>query len=489
MNPMLRVLFVASEIFPMAKTGGLGDVAAALPCALARAGKEVDIRLMMPAYPSAIEHVGGLAVERHFDDLAGFGAAELLSGRTPSGLRIWLVFCRRLYERPGGPYSDEFGAEWPDNLERYALLCQAATHVASGAFDWQPQLVHANDWHTALIPSLLGARGSDTPTMVTIHNAWYQGEATFAQLRSFGLPVERLQRIGSGKLSFLSLGVQAATALTAVSPTYAHEIQTPDFGHGLEDLFAARSRDLTGILNGVDYSLWDPAVDKAIAQSYDERRLAGKSACKAALLQEMALDRDQRAPLVAVVSRLTWQKGLDLVIERSLDLLDAGARLVVLGQGDQKLERGFRDLAARHPSRVSACIRYDEALAHRIIAGADIFVMPSRFEPCGLNQMYSLRYGTVPVVAAVGGLADSVVDAGEHGVAAGFTTGFRHEPDSAAAFSDAARKAIAVYSDRPLWQALQRNGMRQDFSWSRAAQAYLHLYERVARRDQPQKAH
>jgi starch synthase len=458
----------------MAKTGGLGDVAAALPAALARMG--VDIRLLMPAYPSALEHVRGLAVERHFDDLAGFGAVDLLAGRTPSGLRIWLVFCRRLYERPGGPYTDEFGADWPDNQERYALLCQAATQLAAAASDWQPQLVHANDWHTALIPSLLAARDVNIPTLLTIHNAWYQGEATYAQLRAFGLPVERLQRIGSGKLSFLSLGVQAATTLTAVSPTYANEIQTPDFGHGLEDLFAARSRDLTGILNGVDYAVWNPAVDTHLVQTYDERRLAGKSACKASLLQETSLDRDQHAPLVGIVSRLTWQKGLDLVIERAADLLDAGARLVVLGEGDQKLERGFRDLAARHPSRVAARIRYDEGLAHRIIAGADIFVMPSRFEPCGLNQMYSLRYGTVPVVAAVGGLADSVVDFGERGVAAGITTGFRHEADSAIAFADAARKAIAVYRDRSLWQALQRNGMRQDFSWDVSARAYLARY-------------
>ncbi|MBV8163472.1 MAG: glycogen synthase GlgA [Candidatus Eremiobacteraeota bacterium] len=474
MSGDLRVLFCASEIFPMAKTGGLGDVAAALPAALARMG--VDVRLLMPAYPSALEHVRGLAVERHFDDLAGFGAVDFLAGRTPSGLRIWLVFCRRLYERAGGPYTDEFGADWPDNLERYALLCQAATHIAAAPTDWQPQLLHANDWHTALVPNLLAARDVNIPTLLTIHNAWYQGEATYAQLRAFGLPAERLQRIGSGKLSFLSLGVQAAATLTAVSPTYAEEIQTSDFGYGLEDLFAARSRDLTGILNGVDYEVWNPALDKHVAQTYDERRLAGKSACKAGLLQEMALDRDQHAPLVGIVSRLTWQKGLDLVIERAADLLDAGARMVVLGEGDQKLERGFRDLASRHPSRVAARIGYDEALAHRIIAGADIFVMPSRFEPCGLNQMYSLRYGTVPVVAAVGGLADSVVDFGEQGVAAGLTTGFRHEADSAIAFSDAARKAVALYRDRPLWQALQRNGMRQDFSWDVSARAYLTRY-------------
>ncbi len=477
----IKVLFAASEIFPMAKTGGLGDVAAALPAALAEIG--VEPRLVMPAYPSALEQVSGLAVDRHFDDLAGFGAVDLISGRAPSGLRIWLVVCRRLYERPGGPYTDEYGADFPDNLERYALLCQAASRIAAGAFEWRPDVVHANDWHTGLIPSLLAAQPAPSaPTLLTIHNAWYQGEASLKQLRSFGLPPERLQRFGSGKLSFLSLGVQEAGLLSAVSPTYAQEIQTPEFGYGLEDIFAARSRDLTGILNGVDYAVWDPRHDPLIAQAYDERKLAGKAACKTALLQELALDRTARAPLLAVVSRLTWQKGLDLVLERALDLIDAGARLAVLGQGDAKLERGFRELATRHPSRVAACIRYDEALAHRIIAGADIFLMPSRFEPCGLNQMYSLRYGTVPVVAAVGGLADSVVDAGERGVAAGVTTGFRHEAGLAAAFSDAARKAIAVHGDQPLWQALQRNGMRQDFGWARAAQGYLKLYRSLAGR-------
>ncbi len=477
----MKVLFVASEIYPMAKTGGLGDVAAALPAALLDLG--VDIRLMMPAYPSALQQVRGLAVDRHYDDLAGFGAVDLLIGRTPqSNARIWLVFCRRLYERRGGPYHDEFGGEWPDNLERFALLCQAATHVTGGIGDWHPDVIHVNDWHTSLVPSLLSTQPSESvSTLLTIHNAWYQGQASLRQLRAFGVPVDRLQRFGSGKLSFLSLGVQEAGLLTAVSPTYAREIQTPEFGYGLEDLFAARSRDLTGVLNGVDTAVWDPRHDPLIAQTYDERKLAGKSACKSALLAEMALDRTLRAPLCAVVSRLTWQKGLDLLLERSNDLIDAGARLVVLGLGDTKLERGFRDLAARHPSRVASCIRYDEALAHRIIAGADIFLMPSRFEPSGLNQMYSLRYGTVPVVAEVGGLADSVVDAGERGVAAGTTTGFLHQRGSAPAFSDAARRAISVYADQPLWQALQRNGMRQDFSWARPAETYRGLYQRLVR--------
>ena len=473
-----KVLFVASEIYPMAKTGGLGDVAAALPAALARSS--VDVRLMMPAYPSALDHVRGLAVDRHFEDIAGFGAVDLLIGRTPSDLRVWLVFCRRLYERPGGPYHDEYGAQWPDNLERFALLCQAASQLAVGSGEWQPDIVHANDWHTALIPTLLGAKqGSRLSTLLTIHNAWYQGEASQKQLRSFGVPPERLERFGSGKLSFLALGVQEATLLNTVSPTYAREIQTREFGFGLEDLFAARSRELAGILNGVDYDVWDPRNDEHIAHHYSELNLAGKAACKAALLEEMNLDAAQSAPLLGVVSRLTWQKGLDLVVKSAEHLLTAGARLVVLGLGEKALEQGFRELAARHPDRVAVCLQYDEALAHRIIAGADILLMPSRFEPCGLNQLHGLRYGTVPVVAGVGGLADSIADAGERGIAEGVTTGFVFHEPSPAAFTAAARKAIALYPSRPLWQALQRNGMRQDFSWNRAAASYRRLYERL----------
>jgi starch synthase len=471
-----KVLFVASEIYPMAKTGGLGDVAASLPATLAQDG--VDIRLMMPAYPSALAQVRGLAVDRHFDDIAGFGAVDLLVGRTPSGLRVWLVFCRRLYERSGGPYHDEFGAEWPDNLERFALLCQAASRLASDPGEWTPDIVHANDWHTALVPSLLD-HGGRVKSLLTIHNGLYQGEATREQLHAFGVPAQRLERLGSGKLSFLSLGVQQAGLLNAVSPTYARELQTPAFGFGLEDLFATRSRDLSGILNGVDYGVWDPRNDPHLAHAYSELNLAGKASCKTALLEEMNLDGSLAAPLVGIVSRLTWQKGLDLVVKSAEHLLTAGARLVVLGLGEKALEQGFRELAERHPDRVAVRFEHDEALAHRIVAGADIFVMPSRFEPCGLNQLYSLRYGTVPIVAAVGGLADSVVDAGERGIAEGLTTGFAFQEPTQQGFLGAARKAVALYPSRPLWQALVRNGMRQDFGWERPAREYRQLYERL----------
>jgi starch synthase len=473
----IRALFVASEIFPMAKTGGLADVAAALPAALARQG--VDVRLLMPAYPSALEHAKNLAVERHFDDIAGFGPVDLLAARAPSGVRMWLVFCRRLFERPGGPYHDAYGVEWPDNLERFALLCQAAATLAKGIGEWRPDVVHANDWHAALVPSLLDGGAGRPGTLLTIHNALYQGAATQAQLRSFGVPEQRLERIGSGKLSFLSLGVQQADLLTAVSPTYAREIQTPAFGFGLEDLFAARARDLTGILNGVDYELWDPRNDGVIAHRYSDLNLAGKAACKTALLEEMGLDGAMSATLVGVVSRLTWQKGLDLLSKSAEHLLTAGARLVLLGSGEKPLEQAFRELAQRHPDRVAVRFGYDEALAHRIVAGADVFAMPSRFEPCGLNQLYSLRYGTVPVVAAVGGLADSVVDAGERGIAEGTTTGFILPEISAAGLTTTARKAIALHTSRHLWQALQRNGMHQDFSWDRSASAYRALYDRL----------
>jgi starch synthase len=473
-----RVLFVASEIFPMAKTGGLGDVAGALPAALARVG--VDVRLMMPAYPSALQIVKGLAVSHHFDDVAGFGPIDILAGRTPSGLRVWLVFSRALYERPGDPYHDQDGNEWPDNLERFALLCQAAARIATQAGEWRPSIVHLNDWHTALVPSLLGAMPQPHPaSLLTIHNAMYQGEAPQKKLREFGVPAERLERLGSGKLSFLALGIQEASLLNAVSPTYAREIQTPEFGCGLEDLFAARSRDLCGILNGVDYEVWDPRNDANIAHNYSERNLAGKAACKAALLEELNLDRTMTAPLIGVVSRLTRQKGLDLLTRSAEHVLTAGARLAVLGVGEKAIEQSFRDLATRHPDRVAVRIQFDESLAHRIVAGADLFAMPSRFEPSGLNQMYSLRYGTVPIVTAVGGLADSVTDSGERGIAEGVTTGFVLTDFSPDAFAAAVRKAVSLFASRHIWQALQRNGMRQDFSWDRSAKAYAALYDRL----------
>lgn len=462
----------------MAKTGGLADVASALPTALAKGG--VQMRLMMPAYPSALRAIPDAVTDRHFDDLAGFGAVDLLLGRAPgAGLPIWLVHCPRLYEREGGPYQDTRGVAWDDNLERFALLCQAATRVAADPGQWRPDLIHANDWHTSLIPTLLAPFApGPAATLLTIHNAAFQGQATAAQLQSFGVPAAKLDAALDGELSFLALGICDAGALTTVSPTYAVELQTAQFGCGLECLLRARSSELYGILNGVNYAIWDPARDPLIAHPYQAENLRGKSLCKSALLEEMRILADERSPLLAVVSRLTWQKGLDLLLESANELLALGGRLVVLGQGEKKLEEGFRELALHHPERVAVRVAYDEALAHRIIAGADIFLMPSRFEPCGLNQLYSLRYATVPIVHAVGGLADSVIDAGNEDPRA---TGFVFRAPTAPAFTAALTSAMALCSDRSAWSALQRNGMQQDFSWDHAAKMYRALYDRLTR--------
>jgi starch synthase len=476
----VRVLFVAAEAFPMAKTGGLADVAGSLPQALRGCG--IDARVMMPAYPSAMQHVRDLTTVMHRDDVGGFGAVDILLGRTiRDDAPVWLVRSQRLFERPGGPYADEHGVPWPDLLERFALLCNAAAIFASDYPDWRPSVVHANDWHTALVPSLLLQRQAPAAgCLLTIHNAAYQGNASLEQLRSFGVPPEHLATLPTAARSFLGVGASHADRLNTVSPTYAKEIQTARFGCGLERLFTSRSHELDGILNGVDYTVWDPRHDGLIPARYDERDLAGKSACKAALMEEMRLDTASFAPLLGVVSRLSAQKGLDLLVRIADILVTSGARLVVLGQGEPELERGFRALAARYPRRVATNIRFDEALAHRIVAASDIFLMPSRFEPCGLNQMYSLRYGAVPVVSAVGGLADSVLDEGQRGIEPGLTTGFAMRRFNPTSLAVAIGKAMAVYPSRSLWQSLQRNGMHQDFSWTQAAQRYSALYTRLA---------
>ena len=473
--PSLRVLFVAAEAFPMAKAGGLGDVAGALPIALRRRG--VDVRLMMPADPSAMQHVHNARSVMQFDDVQSLGAAHILEAETlGNALPVWLVASQRMFERPGGPYADDRGVPWPDQIERFALFCNAATRFIDRYDQWSPELIHLNDWHTSLIAALLPTDRLRPATLLTIHNAAFQGHASLEQLLAFGVPDEVLRATPPPARSFLGVGVCLADRLSTVSPTYAKEIQTKAFGWGLERLYASRARALIGVLNGVDYSTWDPARDANLAQPYDSDDIAGKARDRASLLDEMKLDTSSFAPVLGIVSRMTAQKGLDLVLRVADIFVTAGARIVALGQGDPALEQGLQALAARYPNRVAANIRYDEALAHRIIAGSDIFLMPSRFEPCGLNQMYSQRYGTVPVVGAVGGLVDSVTDAGQRGIATGVTTGFKMRGFGPASLTIAAGKAMAVYPDRQLWKQLQRNGMRQDFSWDRAAGAYHALY-------------
>jgi len=475
----LRALFCAAEIYPMAKTGGLGDVAAALPAALREAG--TDIRLLMPAYRSALASVTDAAPVQVLGDINGCGPTDVLLGSAPqTGLPVYLIRNQRLFERDGGPYHDARGRPWPDNAERFAVLCRAAAAVATdGPGGWRPELVHVNDWHTALIPSVLGALGAPVASVLTIHNAAYQEPLTADMQERLGIPTGRGE-LHAATPSFLSAGIAAADRLTTVSPTYAKEIQTPQFGCGLERLLAARAAVLRGILNGIDVAVWNPHTDEHIAQRYSERDLSGKAGCKRALCAEMGLAPDSRKPLLACVSRLTPQKGLDVLLAVLPQLLAADLSFVVLGTGDRALESGFTKLAERHPGCLAVRIAYDEALAHRIVAGADLFVMPSRFEPCGLNQMYSQRYGTIPIVHPVGGLADTVRDAAD-GDAGGEGTGFFIAGLSPAKLAATASTAVRWYHDTPAWQQLQRNGMKQDFSWKEPARAYADVYRAALR--------
>ncbi|HXW75790.1 MAG TPA: glycogen synthase GlgA, partial [Candidatus Eremiobacteraceae bacterium] len=413
---MTRVLFVAPELFGLASTGGLGDVAAALPPALVRLG--FDVRVMLPAYAGVFDRVelGGRRIA--IDAPAAGGKSWIVDARLPDrDVPLLLVDHPPFYERKGGPYGDERGRDFPDNAVRFALLSQAAWRVASdpALLGWSPDVVHANDWPTGLVPALIATRPGATRarTVFTIHNLAYPGMFAAGVFPALGLPPEAFGVDGVefyGDVSYMKAGIFYADRVTTVSPTYAREIQTPAFGCGFDGLLASRRADLTGILNGVDYARWNPESDEHIAAPYSVASLAGKAICKAALQREYGLPERDDVLLLGNVSRLVPQKGLDLLLAALPLLAEVPLQLALLGTGERDLERGFIDAATALPQTVGVRIGFDDALAHRIEAGADAFVMPSRFEPCGLNQLYSLKYGTPPIVHRVGGLADSVED-------------------------------------------------------------------------------
>ena len=488
----LRLLFVTSEIAPWVKTGGLGDVAAALPEALLKVG--VDLRLLVPAYPAlkaafpdarllvGIAHPGGV-----------LPPCRILEAVSPAGPTLWLLDCPRFFDRPGGPYQTPEGPDWPDNPLRFALLARVAAILAGPAtpLDWRPQVVHGNDWQAGLIPAYLHydavAAGSPRPgAVMTIHNLAFQGNFAKEWLADLAFPPHSYTPEGLeffGHLSFLKAGLQFADRITTVSPTYAREIQGEDLGFGMAGLLQHRKAVLSGILNGVDESVWNPATDPALAGHYDADNLDGKAANKAALQRQFGLTETAGQPLLGVVSRLTHQKGLDWVLEAAPDLAEAGIQLAILGAGEKTLQAGFAELPSLYPGLVGTRIGYDEALAHQIEAGADIFLMPSRFEPCGLNQMYSLRYGTPPLVRATGGLADTVTDCTPESLADGSATGFVMDGTDAEALLATVARAVKVWRDRPAWRRLQQAGMARDLSWTRAAEAYLALYSEIAMAD------
>jgi starch synthase len=485
MTEPLRALFVTPEIAPWVKVGGLGDVAQALPAALAEAG--VDVRVLVPAYPalkSAFPRARAAgAMTAPGGELAG--ARLLLADRAQ--VPLYLLACDAYFDRPGGPYQSPENQDWADNHLRFALLSRVASLAGTQGLDgWRPDLIHCNDWQGGLAPAYLAREtGAHAASVMTVHNLAYQGLFAPERLAALGLPpalhAEETLALW-GRISFLKAGLRYADALTTVSPTYAREIQDPELGFGLEGLLRERNDVLTGILNGIDAETWNPARDAFVAERYDATSLERKHANARALRAEMGLAAHAERPLVGMIARLVEQKGADLVIAVAPELVRAGVQLAVLGQGEARFEDAFRALAAQHPGTIAARIGFDETLAHRIEAGADLFLMPSRFEPCGLNQLYSMRYGTPPIVRRTGGLADSVRDPDE--VPLGEATGFVFDAADAAALLAVVRRALAAFRDAATWRRLQTNGMRTDFSWTASAGAYLDVYRRaIAARD------
>jgi starch synthase len=481
----LRILYATPECAPLVKTGGLGDVASALPAALRRLG--LDVRLLLPGYPAVLAALAGAPIAARIDPIARLPAARLLYLELPGGVPAWVVDCPALYDRDGGPYQDTSGADWEDNPLRFGQLSRVAALLGAtqSPVGWRAQLVHANDWQTGLAPAYAALLdGAATPSLITIHNLSFQGIFAPHWVVDVGLPASSFTVDGVefyGRFSFLKAGLKYANAITTVSPTYAAEIQHEAMGMGLHGLLAARRDALRGILNGIDTTLWNPATDASIPERYDATTLTRKTGNKRALQTRFALEPLPEVLLLGAVGRLTEQKGLDLLAEVVDTVLALPAQIIVIGTGDRALEHRLRALAAAHPGSVGCCIGFDETLAHLVEAGADAFVMPSRFEPCGMNQMYSQRYGTPPIVHATGGLLDSVVDCTSQTLADGTATGFMFFAPTAEALIGAIERCVAAFRDATVWRALQRNGMARDFGWGAAAREYAAVYTRLVR--------
>jgi starch synthase len=479
----MRVLHAAAELFPWVKTGGLGDVLAALPPALAEAG--IDTRLVLPGFTAFLDAFELTDIARLRTPFAAERVRVALARLRDSEVSAYLVDHPTFYDRPGSPYADPGGRDWPDNHRRFALLGWAAAALAQGADPgWRPDILHCHDWHAGLAPAYLRADGSPVPSVFTVHNLAYQGFFPAEFFPDLALPPGFFSIDGVefyGGLSFLKAGLFYADRLTTVSPTYASEIQTPAFGMGLDGLLRTRANRLTGILNGVDPRIWSPESDALLPRRYGVGDAAeGKAAAKAALERRFGLAEEGRGPLFGAVTRLTPQKGLDLLLAALPGLVSLGGRLVLLGSGDGDLEAGFAAAARLHPGRVGVVLGYDEALSHLIVAGSDAILVPSRFEPCGLTQLYALRYGSPPVVRHTGGLADTVIDANAATLADGSATGFTFREETADALLGAVRRAAELHGDPAAWRRVVRQAMTRDFSWDAAATQYAALYHELA---------
>ncbi|HNH89715.1 MAG TPA: glycogen synthase GlgA [Thiobacillaceae bacterium] len=470
----MNILYATSEAAPLVKTGGLADVSGALPPALREIG--LDCRVLIPGYGPVLEKLGTAVVVARLDGLPGGREARLLVSSLPdSDTPLYVIDAPWLYVRPGGPYQDETGHDFEDNALRFAILGATAARLASGnsPLDWRPDILHCNDWQTGLAPAYLHFMGRPTPTVTTVHNLAYQGIYPPLTMLQLGLPAESFSMEGVeyyGNLSFLKAGLYYADRISTVSPSYAGEIQGEPLGMGMQGLLWTRRGTLRGILNGIDTGYWNPSSDLYLPGEYSARSPAGKKRCKQKLQEEMGLAQEADAPLFGLIARMTHQKGLDLVLAVADGIVHRGGQLVLLGTGDKGIEQAVRQTAARHPGRVACYIGYDEGLSHRIEAGADAFLMPSRFEPCGLNQMYSLRYGTPPVVHATGGLRDTVEDG---------VTGFVFQEPTAHALWLAVERALDLYAQKGAWKKMMLAGMHKDFSWESSARQYAALYREI----------
>ena len=481
----MGILFVTSEAFPLIKTGGLADVSGSLPTALKALGR--DIRILLPAYQTVLaqaHEAGARAVSR-----MGVGEAMVTVWETQlpgTDVPVYLVDHANSFDRPGNPYLDNNGHDWPDNAQRFLRFSRVATRIAQdqAGLDWQPTVVHCSDWQSGMVPALLSLEPHRPATVFTVHNLSYRGLFPYSTFESLELPPS-FWRFDSlefhGQLSFIKGGLVYADRITTVSPSYAREILTPAGGIGLDGLLRHRGDALRGILNGIDTDVWNPAKDPHIGTRYDAAKVARKVENKKALQRDCQLEPSE-APMVGFIGRLVEQKGIDLLLGALPRLLALGAQLVVLGSGDALFEEALLQTAAQHPGRISVTLGYDEALAHRIEAGSDLFLMPSRFEPCGLNQMYSQRYGTLPVVHAVGGLRDTVVDLTLDASNQAQATGFQFFEPTTPALTGALERACDLYRQAPeIWRQMQQNGMAKDFSWLNSARTYAALYDEIGK--------
>ena len=473
---MIDVLSVASEVYPLIKTGGLADVAGALPGALAPLG--VSMRTLIPGYPAV---TGRLESGRVVAELGDFfdGPGRLIAGRV-AGLDLIVVDVPHLFERPGNPYLGPDGKDWEDNWKRFAALSFAAYELGRGLVDgYRPQIIHCHDWQSGLLPAYVAFNApTRVKTVQTVHNIAFQGRYSWNIFSALRLDF-RAASEGAieyfGGIGYLKAGLQCADAITTVSPTYAQEIRTGSYGMGLEGLLQSRAAVLHGVLNGIDTDAWDPARDEALAQNYSANSAHLREINKAALSERFEFDGSP-GPLFGVVSRLTWQKGMDMLVDCADEVVAFGGKLCVLGSGDVELENGLKGAAMRHPGKIGFIQGYDEQLAHLIQGGADVMLVPSRFEPCGLTQLYGLRYGCVPLVSRVGGLADTLIDANEAALEAGVATGIVFAPATEEALIEGVRRAVHLFANDKVWRKMQRRGMKSDVSWEASAEKYADLY-------------